>query len=178
MITRLIIALVFLCNCKTDSKNKNKTENMLELTANFQSTPAYLNQPLWVEITLKNTGNSPLLINTRFAMGYKISVSRELYAELVDETISQNTVYSPVKINRDDPGATDYSLLQSGKSITKKIDLFHYYHPRNPGKYSITIFYQADESLKNRPAAVYKGTISTNPISIEILAGKLPGQNE
>lgn len=151
---------------------------MLELTANFQSGPAYLNQPLWVTITLKNAGDSPLLINTRFAMGYKISISRELYAELVDETALQNAVYSPVKINRDDPVTTDYSLLQSGKSITKKIDLFHYYHPRKPGKYSITIFYQADEALKNRPAAVCKGTISTNPVSIEVLEGKLPRQNE
>lgn len=151
---------------------------MLELTANFHSGPAYLNQPLWVTITLKNAGDSPLLINTRFAMGYKISISRELFAELVDETAPQNAVYSPVKINRDDPGNTDYSLLQSGKFITKKIDLFHYYHPRKPGKYSITIFYQADEALKNRPAAVCKGTISTNPISIEILEGKLPRQNE
>lgn len=151
---------------------------MLELTANFQSGSAYLNQPLWVAITLKNAGDSPLLINTRFAMGYKISISRELYAELVDEIDSQNTVYSTVKINRDDPDTTDYSLLQSGKSITKKIDLFHYYHPRKPGKYSITIFYQADEALKNTPAAVYKGTISINPVSLEILEGKLPRQNE
>lgn len=151
---------------------------MLELTANFQSESAYLNQPLWVAITLKNAGDSPLLINTRFAMGYKIGISRELYAELVDEIDSQNTVYSTVKINRDDPDTTDYSLLQSGKSITKKIDLFHYYHPRKPGKYSITIFYQADEALKNTPAAVYKGTISTNPVSLEILEGKLPRQNE
>lgn len=151
---------------------------MLELTANFQSESAYLNQPLWVAITLKNAGDSPLLINTRFAMGYKISISRELYAELVDETDPQNTVYSTVKINRDDPDTTDYFLLQSGKSITKKIDLFHYYHPRKPGKYSITIFYQADEALKNTPTKVYKGTISTNPVSLEILEGKLPRQNE
>jgi hypothetical protein len=151
---------------------------MLELTANFQSVPAYLNQPFWVEITLKNMGESPVLINTRFAMGYKISISRELYAELVYETAPQNAVYSPVKINRDDPGVTDYSLLQSGKSITKKIDLFHYYHPRKPGRYSITIFYQADEALKNKPEAVCKGTISTNPINIEILEGKFPRQNE
>lgn len=151
---------------------------MLELTVNFQSGPAYLNQPFWVEITLKNAGESPLLINTRFAMGYKISISRELYAELIDESAPQNAVYSPVKINRDDPDATDYSLLQSGKSITKKIDLFHYYHPRKPGKYSITIFYQADEALKNTPAAVCRGTISTNPISIKILEGELPRQNE
>jgi hypothetical protein len=151
---------------------------MLELTANFQSGPAYLNQPFWVEITLKNAGDSPLLINTRFAMGYKTSISRELYAELVDKTAPQNAVYSPVKINRDDPGVTDYSLLKSGKLITKKIDLFHYYHPRNPGKYRITIFYQADEVCKNKPTEVYKGTISTNPISIEILEGKLPRQNE
>jgi hypothetical protein len=151
---------------------------MLELTANFQSESAYLNQPFGVEITLKNAGDSPLLINTRFAMGYKISISRELYADMIDESAPQIAAYSPVKINRDDPGATDYSLLQSGKSITKKIDLFHYYHPRKPGKYSITIFYQADEALKNTPAAVYKGTISTNPISIEILEGELPRQNE
>lgn len=151
---------------------------MLELTANFQSEPAYLNQPLWVAITLKNAGDSPLLINKRFAMGYKISISRELYAELVDEATPQIAAYSPVKINRDDPGATDFFLLQSGKSITKKIDLFHYYHPRNPGRYSITIFYQADEARKNRPPEVYKGTISTNPIIIEILEGTLPSQDE
>lgn len=151
---------------------------MLEITANFKSDPVYLNQPFWVEITLKNAGESPLLINSRFAMGYKISISRELYANMVDETAPQTAVYSPVKINRDDPGATDYSLLQSGKSFTKKIDLFHYYHPRNPGRYSITIFYQADEARNNKPPEVYKGTISTNPISIEILEGKLPIQNE
>lgn len=151
---------------------------MLELTANFQSETAYLNQPFWIEITLKNLGESSVLINTRFALGYKISISRELYAELVDETAPQNAVYSPVKINRDDPCSNDYSLLQSGKSVTKKIDFFHYYHPRKPGKYKITIFYQADEALKNRPEAVFKGTISTNPISIEVLEGKLPVQNE
>lgn len=151
---------------------------MLELTANFQSGPAYLNQPFGVEITLKNAGDSPLLINTRFAMGYKISISRELYVDMVDEAAPQIAAYSPVKINRDDPGATDYSLLQSGKSITEKIDLFHYYHPRKPGRYSITIFYQADEALNNKPPEVYKGTISTNPISIEILEGELPRQNE
>lgn len=151
---------------------------MLELTANFQSGPAYLNQPLWVEITLKNTGGTPVLINTRFEMGYKISISRELYADMVDEAAPQIAAYSPVKINRDDPVVTDYSLLQSGKSISKKIDLFHYYHPRKPGRYRITLFYQADEALKNRPPEVYKGTISTNPITIQILAGKLPRQYE
>jgi hypothetical protein len=155
-----------------------KKKKMLQLTAKFPSGAAYLNQPLWVEVTLKNTGDSPLLINSRFAMGYKLSISRELYAELVDETAPHDAVYSSVKINRDDPAASDYSLLQSGKSITKKIDFFHYYHPRKPGKYSIKIFYQADEALKNRPDGVYKGTISTDPASIEILIGKLFGQNE
>lgn len=151
---------------------------MLEITANFQSIPACLNQPLWVEITLIYTGDSPLLINTRFAMGYKTSISRELYAEMVDETAPKIAAYSPAKINRDDPSMTDYSMLQSGESISRKLDFFHYYHPRRPGKYSIAIFYQADEALKNRPASICKGTISTKLISIEILAGKLQRQNE
>jgi hypothetical protein len=160
-------------NCSTPVDKSDKHKNMLQLNVIPQQDSAYLNQPLDLEITLTNIGDSAVIINKRMEIGYKNSISRELYADVEDLDNPQNMAYSPVKINRNDPQANDYDILQRGESLSRTIDFFHYYHPKKPGKYKITMYYQADETLKNRPVNVWKGIVVARPVTIEILQGKI-----
>jgi hypothetical protein len=150
---------------------------MLQIKVNSPQNHAYLNQPFNLEITITNGGDSAILINKRMVFGYEKSISRELFADMVDVNDPKRKTYSPAKINRDDPVAEDYGYLQSGESITRKFDFFQYYHPKNQGTYKITIYYQADESLLNCPQNILKGIVASEPITIEILPGKIPAKN-
>ena len=173
MLTQALFFLCCLCQCQTGLNHTPTTQPMLQLKVVFKTAPIYLNRPLQTEITLTNAGDSTILVNKRMEMGYAISISRELYVEMVNEENGQSNTHSLAKINRDDPAPTDYVFLKAGESITKSMDLFQFYQPKEPGKYKITVYYQADEKLKNRLESVWQGILSSEPVSIEVLPGKI-----
>jgi hypothetical protein len=160
-------------NCSTPVDKSDKHKNMLQLNVIPQQDSAYLNHPLYLDLLLTNAGDSAVIINKRMEVGYKNSISRELYADVEDLDNPQYMAYSPVKINRNDPQANDFAMLKPGESLSRTIDFFHYYHPKKPGNYKITIYYQADEALINRPENIWKGIVVAKPFTIEILQGKI-----
>jgi hypothetical protein len=170
----ILLLLFGYCNAAQQYPPHYNGKIMLQLTVDFQTGPIYLNKPLWVTVTLKNIGQVPVLINKRLEMGYRKSISRELYAEMENMGTPKKPAYSPAKINRDDPAAEDYSSLQAGESITKKIDFFQYYHAKKPGKHKVQFFYQGNEARKNRPVDVYKPIIASEIVFIDVLPGKMP----
>ena len=174
---QVLFFLLCFCQCTSNIDDTNTDQSMLQLKVEFQTTPIYLNRPLHTEVTLINFGDSSILVNKRMEVGYEKSISRELFAEMINEKNEEEKTYSPAKINRDDPTSADYVILEKGESTTKAFDLFQYYHPRKPGSYKITFYYQADENLKNRPANVWPGILESEPITIEVLLGKLQESN-
>ncbi len=64
--------------------------------------------------------------------------------------------------------ASDYGELAPGESITAQFDLFHYARPQRPGRYTVTIVYQADEPVASPPDGVVAGEHAADPITLEV----------
>jgi hypothetical protein len=130
------------------------------------TTPAR-SSPAPVSVTVTNVSDTPVLVNRRLAPGYRESLSREVWGDVRDEAGAEATV-STIDYERDFPTADDYGELAPGASVSGEFDLFHYARPQRPGRYTITIVYQADEPVANPPDGVVVGEHPADPITIDV----------
>lgn len=149
---------------------------MLELKIQLPNKPIYLSQNLPVKVSLFNKGHAPVVINSRLAVGYENSLSRELYADLKNLDTGQPAIYPATDINRDFPVVSDYKPLLPGDSISVTFNLFEYYPIKKSGSYEIILHYQADEKLAKIPEGTWRGILSSEPKSLEILREEPPGK--
>ena len=145
---------------------------ILEMQVQLPSEKIHLGSPYMVTVHLKNPGSTPVLINPRLAVGYRNHLAREIFVEMNNES------GHPVKIsendyNRDFLPTGEFTQLQPGDSISTKFDLFDWYLPKRPGRYTLVIHYQADEDLADAPEGVIPGITSAGPFQIEILPPKV-----
>jgi hypothetical protein len=138
----------------------------LRVEASMGKTPAR-SDPAPVSVTITNVSDAPVLVNRRLAPGYRGSLSREVWAEIRDETGAEAAV-STIDYERDFPSADDYGELAPGESVSGEFDLFHYARPQRPGRYTVTIVYQADEPVANPPEGVVAGEHAADPITIDV----------
>lgn len=129
--------------------------------------PVARSGPAPVSVTVTNVSDSPVLVNRRLAPGYRDSTSRELWADIRDERGAPAEV-STIDYARDLPAPGDYGELAAGDAIATGFDLFHYARPRQPGRYSVTIVYQADEPAADPPAGVVAGEHAADPIALDV----------
>ena len=125
--------------------------------------------PIKVELVLQNNSDSSFVVNKRMAIGYKSSLSRELYVELKFENDGENLPYYESDINRDFSPKSDYVSLAPGEKLSRIIDLYEFYTPKGPGNYQAIIYYQADEELASLPKNVLKGTYKSDPVYFGVL---------
>jgi hypothetical protein len=123
--------------------------------------------PAPVTVTVTNVSDGPVLVNRRLAPGYRDATSRELWADVRDEDGAEAEV-ATIEYERDLPGRDDYGELAPGESVAGEFDLFHYARPRWPGRYNVTISYQADEPVANPPAGVVAGEHAAEPIVVDV----------
>ena len=129
--------------------------------------PVARSGPAPVAVSVTNVSDSPVLVNRRLAPGYRDSSSRELWADVRDEAGAPALV-STIDYERDLPTADDYGELAPGESIAGGFDLFHYARPQRPGRYSVTVVYQADEPQAGAPSGIVAGEHAADPITVEV----------
>jgi hypothetical protein len=129
--------------------------------------PVARSGPAPVRVTVTNVSDGPVLVNRRLAPGYRDSTSRELWADVRGEDGAEAAV-ATIEYERDLPRPEDYVELARGESVSGEFDLFHYARPRWPGRYAVTITYQADEAVASPPAGVVAGEHPADPIAVEV----------
>lgn len=129
--------------------------------------PVARSGPVPVTVTVTNVADAPALVNRRLAPGYRDASSRELWADVRDETGAPAAV-ATIDYERDLPREDDYGELAPGEAITGGFDLFHYARPQHPGRYTVTIVYQADEAVASPPAGTVAGEHAAEPIALDV----------
>lgn len=157
-----------------ESAQIKSTVAMLELKIQLPAAPIYINKPLAVKAILLNQGHAPVLVNTRLSVGYATSLSRELYADILNLDTGMPANYSLLDINRDFSGKSDYKMLSPGDSVMTTFNLLEYYPLKKAGHYELILRYQADEELAEAPTNIFKGVVSSSPIRFEILVVQFP----
>ena len=131
-----------------------------------------LRKPCQVEVTVVNEGRGRLLINGRLAVGYKNTLSRELFADLEESTSHAKARIIEVDYDRNFSPRSDYVNLEPGGSLSRSFDLFEWYAPTQPGVYQLVMHYQADEPLASFPEDVARGTYSSPPVELKVQGGR------
>jgi hypothetical protein len=129
--------------------------------------PVARSGPAPVTVTVTNVSDAPVLVNRRLAPGYRDSTSRELWADVRDDG-GAPAALSTIDYERDLPGPDDYGELAPGESVAGRFDLFHYARPQRPGRYEVTIVYQADEPVAGPPAGVVAGEHAAEPFALDV----------
>jgi hypothetical protein len=122
-----------------------------------------------VRVTLTNTGQDPSLVNGRLAVGYRGTLARELYAELIDLASGGPALIYEADYDRPFSPLPDYVWLAPGESIATTFDLWEWYAPIGAGCYRLLMYYQADEPLADPPGEIVRGVWSAAPIELEVL---------
>jgi hypothetical protein len=120
-----------------------------------------------VTVTVTNVSGTPLLVNRRLAPGYRDSTSRELWADVRDESGAPAPV-ATIDYERELPAPDDYAELAPQESMNGEFDLFHYARPQRPGRYEVTVVYQADEAVARPPDGVLAGEHAADPIAVDV----------
>jgi hypothetical protein len=120
-----------------------------------------------VAVSVTNVSDSPVLVNRRLAPGYRDSSSRELWADVRDEA-GAPALLSTIDYERDLPTTGDYGELAPGESIAGAFDLFHYARPQRPGRYAVTVVYQADEPQAGPPPGIVAGEHAAEPVILDV----------
>lgn len=131
--------------------------------------PARMDKPLYIRVTLKNTGKKTETVNARLSLGYENSLSREIFVRMNALPISQDRIFYETDINRDFSGPEDYVQIEPGQSISSIINLFECYRPTKPGKYEIVVCYQGNEPLAFPPADILPGVFCSAALALDIL---------
>ena len=103
----------------------------------------------------------------RTSPGYRDAISRELWADIRDAEGAPAAV-ATIDYERDLPGPEDYAELAPGAALTTVFDVFHYARPQRPGRYAVTIVYQADEPLARPPAGIVAGEHAAPPLAVDV----------
>jgi hypothetical protein len=131
------------------------------------AAPVARSAPAPVSVTVTNVSDAPVLVNRRLAPGYRDAISRELWADVRDESGAPAAV-ATIDYERALPMPDDFGELAPQESMAGEFDLFHYSRPQRPGRYAVTIVYQADEPLADPPPGTVTGEHASEPIAIEV----------
>lgn len=159
-------------NTITGSFTNPRIDTMNNLVLQIEPFPEKvpLRKPIEVKVRLVNEGTERVLVNSRMAVGYENSLSRELYLQLERVDRPEDLAYIEYDINREFSPPGDYRWLKPGEAVTASFDLLDYYHITKPGTYRLTLFYQADEELADPPEEIYTATVRSEPVTVHIVS--------
>ena len=165
MMIQMIVLLFCFCN-QTTKKDMAHTELSIHISTNKNTF--FIGETIPITITLKNESKQAVLVNSRLSLGYEKSISRELYASIINTSTDKEANYNISDINRDDPKSNDYQWLSSNDSLLQIVDLQRYYPFENEGVYELIIYYNADEDFRTTPKEVVKGVFQSNRLKIRL----------
>ena len=128
-----------------------QAQEALQLKIEVLQDVVQLDRPCPVRVTLSNEGPDRALVNGRLAVGYRRSLARELYGELIELATGQPALIYEVDYDRPFSPPSDYVWLSSGERVSTSFDLWQWYAPTQAGIYRLVIYYQADEQLAEAP---------------------------
>lgn len=150
-------------------EKKEGAMKILQIDIKILSQPVRLSSPCMVEVRLTNKGPQSVVLNKRLSVGYKNSLSRELFLELFKK--GTNVVVSKEGLLYERPFSSpeDYVPVEPEQSIATTFNPFEWYSLPSPGEYELVVYYQADENLAYKPVDLLLGTYSSERIALTII---------
>jgi hypothetical protein len=139
----------------------------LRLEASLPQARTDRSEPFPVEVRLRNVAEAPLVVNRRLEVGYRDSLSRELFVDILTED-GEPAPTAELDYTRQWPSRSDYGELGPGEELDASFDLFRWYRPLEPGRYRIIVHYQADEPAASPPENVVRGVVSSAVRELEV----------
>ena len=143
-------------------------DTLLELVVTLSDSGITLAEPCMITVKLINRHSDKLRVNRRMAVGYEKNLSRELFADIFDRQTKQKAKIWEVDYHRNFPVPTDYVYLEPGESLITTFNLFEWYLPASPGKYTLIVYYQADEELAESPEDIVRGVFASQPKELDV----------
>src|SRR4029453_5007129 len=131
--------------------------------------PVRLSGPCMIEVRITNKSHQSVVLNRRLSVGYKNSLSRELFIEVYEKGSNEVVSNEALLYERALSSPDDYVRVEPEQSISTSFNLFEWYTLRSPGEYEIVVHYQADENLAPKPADLLAGIFSSERIPFRII---------
>lgn len=140
---------------------------MLELTLSLDKKTHTLDQEIPGIVSLRNSGQEPLLVNARLAVNKDFAPQpfREVHLMLTDP--EGEPVDFMAKINVGRPQGKDYRDLQPGERVERPIDLSMYYMFERAGEYAVRAVYENQVDPENGREA-WKGQLESNTVTFVV----------
>lgn len=122
--------------------------------------------PCVMTVQVSNDASETVLVNSRMAVGYADSLSRELFVEMIDVATGVPPKMVEIDYERPFSPTVDFVPLLPGETVSARFDLFDWYAPLSKGRFRIVVHYQADEPLAKAPDGVAKGVYSSDPLEL------------
>jgi len=113
-----------------------------------------LGEKIYVDLILKNIGNSPMCINSRMVINHISAPSQYREIELFMEKKGGNRLDFDCKVNTRRATAKDYKVIQPGESIVRKYDITNCFQINKKGEYSIKASFQDGTKAIDRLSGV------------------------
>ena len=145
-------------NCPRSIPAKEaKAMQVLDIDVKILTQPVRLSGPCMIEVRVTNKSPTPVLLNKRLAVGYRGSLSRELFLEVFEKASKQIAGREALLYERSSSPPDDYHWVAPDESIGVSFNLFEWYKLGSPGDYELVVYYQADETTAQKPAELLPG---------------------
>ena len=161
----MYLFLILSCNNQSPQKEMNSTI-LIKIFCNAEGYD--IDSPIPINVIIKNSSKKAVLVNTRLAVGYKNSISRELFAIIEDKKSGKLAEYFEVDIDRDFSIASDYKWFKPNEEIKTVFDLKQYYPLSKAGTYSLILYYESNETHAKYPQDILKGVYESNVLFFNI----------
>jgi len=110
-----------------------------------------------INVEIVNVSNSLVVVNKRLSVGYRESLSRELFVSIFATDSDNEAGIQKVLYERPFSTRMDFIQIKPGEKIAAKFNLFDWYEIPKSGIYNLVVCYQADEELAFKPEGVVEG---------------------
>jgi hypothetical protein len=142
---------------------------VLQIDVKVLTQPVRLSGPCMIEVRITNKSHQSVVLNRRLSVGYKNSLSRELFIEVFEEGSNEVVSREGLLYERAFSSPDDYVRVEPEQSIGTSFNLFEWYKLRSPGQYELVVYYQADENLALKPAGLLEDIFSSERIPLTVV---------
>jgi hypothetical protein len=142
---------------------------VLQIDVKVLTQPVRLSGPCMIEVRITNKSHQSVVLNRRLSVGYKNSLSRELFIEVFEEGSNEVVSREGLLYERAFSSPDDYVRVEPEQSIGTSFNLFEWYTLRSPGQYELVVYYQADENLALKPAGLLEDIFSSERIPLTVV---------
>ena len=144
---------------------------MPELSVAFDKTEYRPGDPIQVTFTLRNTEQTPVLVNGRLALNAPFAPPRYREVALTITAPSGQPLPFMAKLNLGGAQDKHFKLLQPGETVQHSYALRDYYRFDQPGAYTAEASYQNQaEPSQAGSLQPWKGELSAEPVSFTLQA--------